>query len=265
MPVKAWVNKKAPRSGVFFLLLIFSPGIYAAACTPPASADTVKVRQVYDGDTLTLSDGRRVRLIGINTPEMTSKTRPGEPLAIEARNRLRQLLFQHGNRVQIVVGKEPKDRYGRTLGHLWLPGDESITATLLREGYGWTITVPPNVGYLDCYQSAEETARERGNGVWKHSRYQPVQSTDLKLSSSGFQRVRGAITRVNRGGGALWINLEGRFAVRIPEADLEWFPDPPERSWIGRKIEVRGWLYSVKGELRTNVHHPAALQVLTSE
>lgn len=256
------ISKKAPLSGAFFLLLCCGQGTHADNCAPPATADTVKIRSVHDGDTVTLSDNRRVRLIGINTPEVASKEHSGEPLAIEARNRLRQLLFRHGNRAQLAVGKEPEDRYGRTLGHLWSPEDESITATLLREGRGWMISVPPNLGHLDCYQQAEKTARNHGKGIWEHPHYQPLQSTDLDLRSNGFQRVQGRIIRVNHGGGALWVNLEGRFAIRIPDADLQWFPHPPGRSWIGRNVEVRGWLYSTKGEVRTNIHHPDALQVL---
>lgn len=262
MPAKPWLSKKAPLSGAFFLLLLCWPEVHADHCAPPATANTVKIRSVHDGDTVTLSDGRRLRLIGINTPEVASSEQAGEPLAIEARNRLRQLLFQHSNRAQLVVGKEPVDRYGRTLGHLWSPDNDSISATLLREGRGWMISVPPNLDYLDCYRQAEKTARSRGNGIWNHPHYQPLQSTDLNLHSSGFKRVQGRITRVNHGGGALWVNLEGRFAIRIPDEDLEWFPNPPGRSWIGRKVEVRGWLYSAKGELRTNIHHPDALQAM---
>lgn len=262
MTAKPWISKKAPLSGAFFLLVLCWQEIHADSCSPPANSDHVQIRSVHDGDTLTLSDNRRVRLIGINTPEVAGKEHSGEPLAIEARNRLRQLMFQHGNRAQLVVGKEPGDRYGRTLGHLWSPADENIAATLLREGRGWSISVPPNLQYRDCYRQAEKKARNHARGIWKHPQYQPLQSSGLDLRSSGFHRVQGRVIRVNHGGGALWINLEGRFAIRIPDADLEWFPHPPGRSWIGRNVEVRGWLYSTKGELRTNIHHPDALQIL---
>lgn len=264
MPAISWISRKAPLSGAFFLFLplLFQLQAQAAPCSPPVGADTVEIRSVHDGDTLTLSDGRRLRLIGINTPEVAGREQLGEPLALEARNRLRQLLFRHGNRAQLVVGKEPADRYGRTLGHLWSPDDKSITATLLGEGRGWLISVPPNLDYLDCYRQAEKAARNHGKGIWKHPHYQPLQSTDLDLRSSGFKRVQGRVTRVNQGGGALWINLEGRFAVRIPDEDLQWFPHPPGRSWIGREVEVRGWLYNAKGEVRTNIHHPDALQLM---
>ena len=83
----------------------------------------------------------------------------------------------------------------------------------------------------------------------------------MDKSAGGFMRVRGKVVRIGKSRKTSWINLEGRFAVRIPEQDLRWFPTAPDRSWLGRELEVRGWLYTAKGETRVNVHHPAALQI----
>lgn len=253
--------EKAPWVGAFFLLGIWVQAACAASCAPVGNAEPVHIRYVLDGDTLILRDQRKVRLIGINTPEMGREGEPTQPLAIEARNRLRQLLFQSSQKAQMLPGKEPRDRHGRILANLWLPDGENLTARLLREGLGWALMIPPNTRLLACYQEAEQSARDAGRGVWKHPAYTAKASKDLNLRSTGFQRVYGRVMRVHRGGGALWIHLEGRFALRIPEPDLRWFPRPPDRSWVGRDVEVRGWLYAAKGETRVNVHHPAALQI----
>ena len=87
--------------------------------------------------------------------------------------------------------------------------------------------------------------------------YLPLDLRDTR----GFMRVEGTVTRVARGGGAVWINLEGRFAVRIADRDLKWFPTPPRASWTGREIQVQGWVYRSKAELRMNLHHPAAMRL----
>ncbi|WP_455235460.1 thermonuclease family protein [Thiogranum longum] len=253
--------KKAPLFGAFFLLLVRLDAATADTCSPPHSSEPVRVRYVHDGDTLTLTDDRTVRLVGINTPETADKDQTDQPLAIEARNRLRQLLFQQGNRAQLVYGPDRQDRHSRTLAHLWSPDGQNLTATLLREGFGWAIAIPPNIRWLDCYLESEKTAREAARGVWVHPELAAKASNELTLRDTGFHLVRGRIVRVNRGGGALWINLEGRFAARIPEQDIKWFKDLPDNSWLGRDIEVRGWLYQMKGELRVNVHHPSAIQM----
>jgi endonuclease YncB( thermonuclease family) len=220
----------------------------------------VQVRYVHDGDSLVLRDERKIRLIGINSPEMARKGQPDQALAIKARDRLRQLLFKQGNRARLVYGKQRKDRHGRALAHLWSADGTNLSAALLGEGLGWALAIPPNIQWLDCYLAAENKARSVGRGVWGQPVYAAKKSTQLDLRESGFHRVRGRIVRVNRGGGALWINLQGRFAVRIAERDLQWFATPPDGDWIGREIEVRGWLYTARGEVRVNLHHPAALQ-----
>ena len=83
--------RKAPLFGAFFLLISGQP-LYADSCAPSPEAKLVKVRYAHDGDTVTLSDDRRVRLIGINTPEVATGKIATQPGALQARNRLRQLL-----------------------------------------------------------------------------------------------------------------------------------------------------------------------------
>ncbi len=261
MPPGHSLLKKAPRFGAFFLLVAWLSAAAADACSPPATAQPVQIRYVHDGDTLILRDDTRVRLIGINTPEVARKGQPAEALAVKARNRLRQLLFQHDNRARLVYGKQKQDPHGRSLAHLWLADDSNLAARLLAEGLGWSIAIPPNIRFLDCYREAEETARTASLGVWKRADYAATPSTELRLRDTGFRRVRGRVIRVNRGGGATWINLEGRFAVRTPDRDMQYFRDHPDNSWLGREIELSGWLYAAKGELRVNIHHPAALRL----
>ena len=259
MPVARPRLRKAPLVGAFFVLLAWLSAAPADSCTAPPDAALIKVRYVHDGDTLTLSDNTRVRLIGINTPELAREGEPAQPLAIRARDHLRQMLFRTGNRVRLLAGEEPQDQHGRTLAYLWLPDGKDITAELLAAGLGWLVAIPPDTRFLDCHRQAETRARNAQLGVWKPGVYDALPSATLALRTSGFQRVRGRITRVNHGGGATWINLQGRFAVRIPDADLHEFTAPPSSNWIGRELEVRGWVYQARGELRVNIGHPANL------
>jgi len=260
MPPDHRLLKKAPLVGAFFVSLIWCSPASADNCSTPATAEPVQVRYVHDGDSLVLGDNKKIRLIGINTPEIAHQKQPTQALAIKARDRLRQLLFQQGNRAQLIYGEQQHDRHRRNLAHLWLADGNNLAAELLREGLGWTIAIPPNVRYLDCYLESEKTARTASCGVWHHPDYVARDSGGLSLRDEGFQRVEGRIIRVNHGCGATWINLEGCFVIRISDQDIGWFKNRPDRNWLGRNIEVRGWLYSAKGELRVNVQHPTALQ-----
>lgn len=243
------------------MLLSWQQASGAGSCVPPSDTEPVQVRYVHDGDTLTLANNRKIRLIGINSPETGQDDRPAQALAIQARDRVRRLLFEQGNKAQAVYGPDNRDRHGRYLAHLWLADGTNLTAEILRAGLGWAVAIPPNTLWLNCYIESEQSARAAGRGVWSHPDFAVRASLQLNLRSKGFHLVRGRVVRVNRGGGATWVNLEGRFAARIPDQDLRRFSRPPDDSWIDKQVEVRGWLYAVKGELRVTTRHPAALQL----
>lgn len=263
MPATVSGSKKAPQVGAFFVLLgLCLPGAGAAACAPDSDPEPVKVRHVHDGDTLILADDTRVRLIGINTPELARDGKPAEALAYQARDTLRRLLFQNGNRARLQPGIEARDKHGRRLAHLWLADGTNLAEQLLGQGLGWYVADAPNVQRIDCYRAAEARARSAGRGLWRKPARALQASRDLGLRERGFRLVRGRITRVNHGGGATWVQLEGRFAVRIPDTARRWFERLPDASWIGDTAEARGWLYASRAELRMTVDHPAALHRL---
>lgn len=84
----ALLQRKASLVGAFFMAAICAMPAQAF-CPLPVKPQQVAVRQVLDGDTVRLGDGRSVRLIGINAPELGRKGRPSEPYAEAARQRCR--------------------------------------------------------------------------------------------------------------------------------------------------------------------------------
>jgi hypothetical protein len=98
----------------FVLTLLLAAHLYALVVIiemPDDDAAPVFIRDVVDGDTVALADGRRVRLVGYDAYELT------EPLGALARQELRSLCL--GDAYLDVDDLEPQDRYGRTLGYLW--------------------------------------------------------------------------------------------------------------------------------------------------
>src|SRR5690554_6263424 len=110
-------SKKALLWSAFFIAWLFVPSVLADYCSMPGIGQAVKSKHVIDGDTLDLADGRRVRLIGINAPEIGRQGNVSEPYAQAARKGLQQLVSNAD--LRLLVGEETKDRYGRTLGHLF--------------------------------------------------------------------------------------------------------------------------------------------------
>lgn len=149
------------RSQVVAILTLI--GLLLIACgrpttvRPPADGSTVKVIHVVDGDTVVLSDGRRVRYIGLNTPEQ------GQPFYQEATEANRRLV--EGKEAWLALDVQTRDQYGRTLAYLWV-GEQFVNLELLRQGYANAYTAPPNVRYSDLFLAAEAEARKAGIGLW---------------------------------------------------------------------------------------------------
>lgn len=246
-------------------------GLLAAPAVPAAGTDgclterideRVRVGQVLDGDTLALQDGRRLRLIGINAPELGHDGTPHEPGALAARDALRRLVFLNRNQLGLRLGREREDRYGRLLAHAFLDDGRNLTALMLGQGQGFALTVPPNTWQAECYHATAARARSAGKGLWRRSDFRPRPAADLPISTQGFHFIRGRVTHVSEGQYNRWINLQGNVALRIARTDLKAFGGLDWAELPGREIEASGWIYQRRGQLRLQIRHPLMLTVL---
>lgn len=105
--------------GAFFMSVVSAFAGAAEACRPTGALQNVEVARVVDGDTVRLRDGRSVRLIGINAPELAHNGRTTEPFAEAAKQRLQALVSASDGRLALQPGRQARDHYGRTLAHLF--------------------------------------------------------------------------------------------------------------------------------------------------
>lgn len=234
------------RPGVFVCLL-FVVGLYPSGvraegiCSPQGKLESAALDRVIDGDTVRLRDGRLVRLIGLNTPELGRDGAADQPLADTARRMAADWLGD--NTILLDSGVEPKDRYGRHLAAVFRSADKrSLGEYLLSQGLGWQVTVPPNTRYSGCLQRAEAGARSAQRGVWAGHRYPLLKAAALTAADTGFERVRGRVSAVANSRRALWIELDGGLSLRLAHDDLPNFADRDVRKWLGKVLTVRGWL-----------------------
>ena len=122
------------------------------------------VEHAVDGDTVRLTDGTRVRLIGINTPEYEPWRAFVEPYGKEASEFTHQMV--DGKAVRLEYDRERKDRYGRTLAYLYLEDGTFVNKALIDEGLARTLYVAPNGKYYAVLKAAERKAREARRGLW---------------------------------------------------------------------------------------------------
>ncbi len=229
--------KKASLVGAFFVSAIWFSGAQAF-CPVPSGLASVAVQRVVDGDTVRLSDGRSVRMIGLNTPELGKQGRSDEPFAVAARKRLEALVAASDGRVSVLPGKESKDHYGRTLAHLYGADGVNLEAQMLAEGLGFQVAVAPNVDLVTCQQAAEHSARQAGLGVWRQS---PVLKAE-QINASGFAVVSGRVSKVQRNRAGVWIELQDSLVLRVAPNLLGQFDVAALERLKGKQIEARGWV-----------------------
>ncbi len=246
------------------LLSGFATPVNAGDCPATRIHERVQVIHVYDGDTVKLADGRRLRLIGINTPEVGDRAREAtRAYAREAQAALTDLLGKHNKILLLEYGAERTDHYGRLLAHAWLEDGTNVAARLLQLGLATTLVVPPNTRAQDCYQRQEDSARSAARGLWSSPAYRSQASTSLPLTSRGFHIVHGTVDQVRRTRNNVWITLAGPVTIRISNPDLVNFAPGFPDGLAGQTLEVRGWLKPDRDGLRLTVRHSAALTIIT--
>ena len=130
-----------------------------AASGGSAQADCI-VGRVVDGDSLDCEDGRRLRLLLIDSPELDQ-----DPYGDAAR-RAMEVVAPVGTPVTLEYDIERQDDYDRELVYVTTLDGRSVNADMLRRGFAVVIVFPPNVREVDRYREIVDSARAARRGLW---------------------------------------------------------------------------------------------------
>ncbi|MBK7993541.1 MAG: thermonuclease family protein [Blastocatellia bacterium] len=128
-----------------------------------------EVIKVVDGDTIKIRRNgahkqETIRLIGIEAPEVSSREQTGqEPFGVMAQQHLSVAITRRIIRIEQDVQKEAET--GEILGYVWLD-DKLMNEEMLKSGLAVLATTPPNVKYVERFQTAQTTAREQKKAIW---------------------------------------------------------------------------------------------------
>ncbi len=150
----------------FFICLFLFPAVpqTGAEPVPFSQMNSARVDYVIDGDTVILKDGRHVRYIGINCPEVAHGDRPGEPFGRAAERFNRQLV--DGKTVRLEYDQDKTDRYGRTLAYLFVDRTLFVNRRMVEAGMAFCVYDPLTAKYAEVLLSAQRKAMSAGKGVW---------------------------------------------------------------------------------------------------
>lgn len=123
------------------------------------------VNRVIDGDTLVLSNGDTVRLIGVDTPETNHPEIPVQRFGKEATEFTQRMV--EGMKINLEFEGTREDGYGRKLAYVFVDG-VLLNKEIIRRGYGYAYTRFPH-SRTDEFIAAEREARAKQYGLWNYS------------------------------------------------------------------------------------------------
>lgn len=122
-----------------------------------------------DGDTIAvMKDGvyTKVRLIGINTPEIYDGTKTPQCFGTEAAQKAHEILDGTQVSLEPDSSQGTTDKYGRTLAYVFLPDGTSFEKQMIAEGYGREYTYRTAYKYQKEFRAAEAAAKAAHAGLW---------------------------------------------------------------------------------------------------
>lgn len=231
------------------------------------------VGAVIDGDTFKLADGRSVRLVGLNAPEVASPYHAAEPFGREAANIMQTLLGK--NRVRVDASTIQTDRYNRLLADVYLPDGRWLNGELVAAGAAHVYTFADSAtadggARAGKLIALENQARAAKRGLWALKDWQPLDahSAFAPQDIGRYRVVEGTVANVATVRGDIYLNFGADwrrdFTVLIPkDAQESWAKQGlnPAQMYAKARLRVRGVTKPVNGVLVV-VEHPAQLEMV---
>ncbi len=251
-------------------LALLVPGMFSALPAPtrkaPAPSDTATVVVVYDGDTVKVRfrDGneRRVRLIGIDTPELDDKRENVLFMAYVAKRFAFLKLYR--KQVRLDYDWQSEDKYGRLLAFLTTEDGVLFNELILREGYAfWLRAFPYKPELMKRFEAAEREARRGEKGLWRKGDPAIIAPAEAGGLLGQLASVRMTCASVEERKPFIVLRPPGgEFEVLIPERRRADFPGLG--AMAGKALLVTGLVEEFRGRVQIMVDLPMQIQVLPS-
>jgi len=275
-----------PQLALPLLLFFIAYPIHASPESSECKFQTVL--KVVDGDTFEISDGTKVRLLGVDTPEILDPRKDVQWFAVEASKKLKEWI--EGKTVCMKQERDKTqemDKYGRLLRYVWKTDGFFINAELIKQGYGFAYTKFP-FQYLESFRKYEKDARENNRGLWDRKKQekweQEVKQNMLYAKTCGkaksicpetainnigrYKTVRFFVKKSYDSGKAIFLNSKNNFqdmdnfTAVIFEADKHKFPAEPADFYRGRTVEVTGKIKEYNGRAEIILENSQQIKIV---
>ncbi len=232
-----------------------------------STEDTLICTSIIDGDTFNLETGEKVRLIGIDAPELS------QPGGKESRQYLTRLILNKG--ITLKTGQEDRDKYNRLLRFVYI-GDVCINEEMLRQGYAEARYLPSNDPLRKYYINLEIKAEITKAGLWSKNIFQPrsnlkwedkipvINWSEAHNYLNQYVIVEGTIVNTYNSGTVCFLNFDRnyQFTAVIFASDFLGFPFIPEVFYLSKKVYIIGIIKEYKGSPEIIVKTPQQIRIL---
>lgn len=249
--------RKKVLAALLFSSQIF--GLQASQCIPTQFDETVTLDYVNDGDTITLTDGRLIRLIGIDSPEIDFQFPSlSQPYATSAKAYLADRI-KPGKTLLLAFDKQRLDPFGRTLAYVYTEEQLHLQELMLANGFA-KFRVYKNDYFWQCLSAIEQEARDNKIGLWGHKDYQPLTTDQLTRDDTNkWQEIRGVVTGYERKGQHFELNIDNNLVLMISQQDIGNFSNILTLNLLENSVIIRGKLYYSYSKYRLNASHPSQI------
>lgn len=225
------------RLSFFTFLSFIILGIFLAVASEP---EDHLVRFVYDGDTIRTDRIKKVRYLGVDTPERN------EPYYEEATSLNRKLVA--GKKVRLeICSLRPLDKHGRSLAYVFADG-KSVAESLLAAGLARVFDDRDcNAGRAEKHWALMIQAYDQGRGMWANAPKNPILATEAVLHVGKVRKIKGIVKKLVRADSFVYMNFDNDsrtkgFSVHFPKESLGRFQKAnlnPE-TLVGKNVAVLG-------------------------
>ena len=148
------------------LCLALSAIFFLVAAGYSSAQTRYVVKWVNDGDTIVLTNGWRVRYIGINAPEIDHENQKAQPYGYLARSFNKKLVGSQ--KIVLEFDEERHDRYGRLPANIFLADGSCLNSRMLENGMAFYLYHRPNVKYDKRLLKKQQAAMKAQKGLWRN-------------------------------------------------------------------------------------------------
>ena len=125
-----------------------------------------EVKYVYDGDTILMDNGEKVRYLGINAPEIGYQGEIDEFMSIQSRDYNQHLVLHR--KVQLEFDRQKRDPHNRLLAYVYLQSGEMVNRLLVRQGLAHVMVNKAKPKYFSDLLAEQRRAMTKKIGIWQN-------------------------------------------------------------------------------------------------